>query len=266
MQAKSNCTVLLSFDVDAESLWMSYGMVSPTPMSRGTYGARVGLPRVLDLLRDRNLPATFFVPAETARRHPEGIRRIVDEGHELGHHGDIHEQPALLSEEQERRMLEVGIDTLQAISGVRPRGYRSPSWDFGKNTLRLLKEYGFAWDSSLMGDDFQLYPVEEDQLDNGLIEVPVSWELDDAAHFLFNSMPYATGMACPDKVLRMWKTEFDGAYDNGGVFVLTMHPEIIGRWHRLKMLEQLLDYIQSRTGVTFSCFSPLVDQYRTRTA
>jgi len=216
------------------------------------------------MLQERQIAATFFVPGETARRHPGEILNIVTDGHELGHHGDVHEQPGNLTEEQERRMLEVGIEELVKVGGIRPKGYRSPSWDLSENTLRLLGEYDFAWDSSMMAEDFQLYQVGATD-ESQLVEIPVSWELDDAPHFLFNPLPfYAAGMANPEQVLAIWKAEFDGAYEHNGTFVLTLHPQIIGRWHRMKMLERLLDYISTHNDVDYLCCSDAVARFHDR--
>ncbi len=262
MKNSKSCDVLLTFDVDAESVWMSYGLTTPGPISRGTYGAKVGLPRVLGMLQKRQIPATFFVPGETARRHPDEIRNILTDGHELGHHGDVHEQPGGLSEEQERLMLDKGIEALMKVGSERPKGYRSPSWDLSENTLRLLEEYDFSWDSSLMSDDFKLYSVGSSE-NQSLVEIPVSWEMDDSPYFTFNPPPfYAAGLADPEKVLNIWKSEFDGAYENNGTFILTMHPQIIGRWHRMKMLECLLDYISSHDNVSYLRGSDAVNKFK----
>jgi peptidoglycan/xylan/chitin deacetylase (PgdA/CDA1 family) len=154
------------------------------------------------LLSRYNIRATFFVPAETARRHPDLVKEIHLQGHEIGHHGDIHENPVDLKIEEERRILATGIETLEKITGKRPLGYRSPSWDLGKNSVQLLREYGFIYDSSMMADDYHLYYVEDKGEPTHLVEVPVSWELDDAPHFLFMFRPvYYAGMSTPSKVL-----------------------------------------------------------------
>lgn len=259
------CAVLLCFDFDAESLWIADGADTPTHLSRGTYGARVGVPRILKLLDRYGLPATFFVPADTARRHPTVVKEIHARGHEIGHHGDVHESPAHLDLGAERRVLEAGLQTLEALTGERPRGYRSPAWDLSPNSLALLSEYGFLWDSSLMGDDFQLYHVGDGASEAGLVEIPVSWELDDAPHFLFDFGPdYMVGLAAPSQVLEIWTSEFEGAYAEGGVFVLTMHPQIIGRYHRLVMLEALLRHIQGRRSVWFATCTDVVRDWLSR--
>ncbi len=247
------CAVVLGFDFDAETLWETVKMTTPTPMSRGRYGADVGVPRVLDLLDKYQIPATFFVPAATARRHGDLVKLIHDKGHEIGHHGDVHESPVHLSREEERRVLDIGFATLEKLTGERPRGYRSPAWDLSDNSAQLLEEYGFLYDSSMMGHDFELYRLRDGERETSVVEIPVSWELDDAPHFLFNFFPmYFVGLSAPSKVMEIWSAEFDGAYATEGAYVLTMHPQIIGRWHRIQMLDRLLQYIVSHPGVWFA--------------
>lgn len=257
---QTKAQVTLTFDFDAESLWMSLGQMSPQAMSRGTYGARVGIDRILTLLAREAIPATFFVPGETARRHPEKLRAIVDAGHEIGHHGDIHEAPGLLNLEEERDALDRGMEALLKVTGTRPVGYRSPSWDFSENTLNLLKEFGFTWDSSLMADDFRIYELEgPDQQKSGIVELPVSYELDDAPYYLFAFQPiYLAGMSDPDKVLRIWESEYKGAAEISGLFNLTMHPQITGRYSRLSVLERLINTIKESGQAEFVTCSEAV--------
>ena len=247
------CAVAFCFDFDAESMWISAKFTTPALESRGEYGARVGVPRILPLLDRYHIRATFFVPAETARRYPSLVKEIYDKGHEIGHHGDMHESPSKLKLEEEKRILETGFETLEKVTGDRPKGYRSPAGELSPNSIRLFQEYGFLYDSSMMGDDFRPYFLKEDGKDTNVVEIPFSWELDDAPYFLFSFRPtFYTGMSSPSKVYDIWATEFDGAYENGGVFNLTMHPQIIGRYHRIKMLEKLIQYISGHEGVWFA--------------
>lgn len=256
------CAVVLGFDFDAESMWATPRSGTPTPMSRGTYGARVGVPRVLELLNKYDIKATFFVPADTGRRHPDRVREIFDHGHEIGHHGDSHKSPVRMDRDIEKQGLEVGVETLQKLTGVAPKGYRSPSWDLSPNSAGLFEEFGFLWDSSMMADDFQLYRLEDDGRATDIVEIPVCWELDDAPHFMFNFSPaYYSGLSAPSKVYEIWASEFDGAYLNEGVFVLTMHPQIIGRYHRIVMLEKLIQYILTHQDVWFATCTELVEDW-----
>jgi peptidoglycan/xylan/chitin deacetylase (PgdA/CDA1 family) len=260
------CGVVLCFDFDAESLWAAVKPTRPTLMSRGEYGARVGVPRILSLLKQYDMRSTFFVPAETARRHPALVKEIHDRGHEIGHHGDMHESPLHLELDEEKRVLEIGLETLEKLIGERPKGYRSPAWELSPNSIQLFQEYGLLYDSSMMGDDFQLYFLKENGKKTDVVEIPVSWELDDAPHFLFNFGPtYFAGLSAPSKVYDIWSTEFDGAYLNEGVFTLTMHPQIIGRYHRLLMLEKLIQYMAGHSDVWFAtCTEVAVDWLKQR--
>lgn len=246
------CAVLLTFDFDAESLWLAYGRDTPTYLSRGEYGARVGVPRILSLLDRYNIRATFFIPGLTAERHPQVVQEIHARGHEIGHHGYRHEGPTELTLEEERAALEQGFASLEKVMGQRPKGYRSPDWDLSHNSIRLFHEYGFLYDSSMMASDFHPYRLKLDEAEIDLVELPVSWELDDAPHFHFNFSPYRVGMSAPSKAYEIWSAEFEGAYAEGGAFILTMHPQIIGRYHRLQMLERLIQYIAGQPEVWFA--------------
>ncbi|MBI4588626.1 MAG: polysaccharide deacetylase [Candidatus Rokubacteria bacterium] len=249
----NTCTVLLTFDFDAEALWEgSFGVTTPSTLSRGAYGANLGLPRILALLERYGLPATIFVPGITAERYPDLVRRARDAGHEVGHHGYLHVSPATQTEEEERAALEKGLEVLQKLTGERPLGYRSPSWELSRHSLRLLAEYGFLYDSSLMAWDAP-YFVPADDGARTLVEIPISWELDDAPYFLFAFRPaYRVGLADSDRVFEIWRVEFEAAYAEGGTVCYTMHPQIIGRHHRLRMLERLIQHIRQYPGARFT--------------
>lgn len=259
-------TVCLSFDFDAVSLWVSsFRQTTATPVSRGEYGARVGIGRVLDLLREKAVTATFFVPAHSAVSFPEATLRILAEGHEIGVHGYCHESPAGLEPPEEARLLDAAIAKLQAVLGTDflPAGYRSPAWDLSAQSVSLLNERGFLYDSSMMADDFTPYrartgdQVDEERFVPGtitpLVEMPVAWELDDFPYFTFTNRPLFGGMHAPDHVLDCWKGEFDYCHSHvrNGVFTLTMHPEIIGRGPRIMMLSRLIDHMRAQSGVMF---------------
>ena len=254
------CTVLLTFDFDAELLWAGNYPDTPAYRARGHYGARVGVPRLLTLLAEHDLRATFFVPGANAERYPALVQAMQQGGHEIGHHGYLHEHVTKLTPDEERTVLEKGLAALEAVTGVRPQGYRSPAWDMTDHTLPLLQEYGFCYDSSMMADDFQPYPLGDGQ--PPLVELPVAWELDDAPYFLFNFHPYRAGLAAPSHVYEIWQSEFDGAYEAGGVFTLTMHPQIIGRYHRTQLLDRLIRYIRGHPGVHFATGSEAAAHYR----
>ncbi|MGB3312832.1 MAG: polysaccharide deacetylase [Albidovulum sp.] len=260
-------TVCLTFDFDAVSLWVStFRQTSATPVSRGEYGANVGLSRVLDLLREKGAQATFFVPAHTAASYPEQTRRILVEGHEIGAHGYCHESPIGVDAAEEARLLDAAIAKLQGVLGAsfRPVGYRSPAWDLSSDSVAILIERGFLYDSSMMADDFTPYRarqgdrVDEDLFVPGrttpLIEMPVAWELDDFPYFTFTNRPLFGVMQSTEHVLNCWREEFDYCHHHitDGVFTLTMHPQIIGRGPRIEILSRLIDHMQAQPDVHFS--------------
>lgn len=265
--ADHRLTVALSFDFDAESYWVgTLKLDLPAAVSRGTYGALEGVPRILKLLERYELPATFFVPGYTADRHPAVVRAIADAGHELGHHGYLHEPPNLLTPADERTMLERGLEALERVAGVRPRGFRSPSGELSKTTYSLLTEYGFAYDTSQFGAD-RPYWVEDHGVRTNLVEIPQAVELIDSCHFLFLHVPsILPGLSAPSKVEEIWRGDFDGLYNEGGecCFVLTLHPFIIGRPHRLQMLERLIQHMQEHDGLWFARMGEIADEFRTR--
>ncbi|KOF14333.1 polysaccharide deacetylase [Ensifer adhaerens] len=258
-------TVCLTFDFDAVSLWIStMRQTSATPLSRGEYGALVGLPRVLDLLKTKQVSATFFVPAHTAGAFPSQAVAIQEAGHEIALHGYCHETPVGLSRDEEERLLDRSIEKLRAVLGneFSPQGYRSPAWDLTPDSISLLEERGILYDSSMMADDYRPYRARkgydatEDHYQPGtpsnVIEIPVAWELDDFPHFAFLNKPMYLGLRTPGEVFGLWKDEFDFCHSLGdGVFTLTMHPQVIGRGPRIEMLSRLIDHMRATPGVVF---------------
>ena len=265
--ANHRIAVSLTFDFDAESAWLgAFKVDTPSALSRGAYGAFEGVPRVLRLLDKYSLPATFFIPGYTAEIHPAETRDIAAAGHEIGHHGYIHEPPHLLNLDDERVMIERGLEELDKAVGVRPKGYRSPSWELSKNTFALLAEYGFEYDASQLARD-RPYWVEDAGQMTDIVEVPGAWELTDSSHFLFAYNPvYLTGLSAPSKVEEIWRADFDGAYEEGGdiCYVLTMHPQIIGRHHRMAMLERIIQHILGHDDVWFAQMIDIANLFRSR--
>ncbi|MCC7319720.1 MAG: polysaccharide deacetylase [Rubellimicrobium sp.] len=268
--------VCLTFDFDATSLWVTtLRQTTATPLSRGDFGARVGVPRLLDLLARKSVMATFFTPAHTAVSHPEVVRRIRDAGHEIALHGDAHETPVGLPAGQEAALLDRQIARLRSVlgAGYRPMGYRSPAWDLSEETIGLLQDRGLIYDSSMMADDVRPYLAPLAQTadadsyrrgaDSRLVELPVAWELDDFPHFAFLNKPMYAGLRNPDEVLAFWCGEFDFAHGVNGVLVLTMHPQIIGRGPRLIMLDRLIDHMTA-AGARFDTCAGLAARWRDR--
>jgi peptidoglycan/xylan/chitin deacetylase (PgdA/CDA1 family) len=243
--------VALSFDSDHETIPLRDNETSPGKLSQGEYGARVAVPRVLELLSRHGIPATFFVPAVCALLRPGEIKSYVDGGHEVGMHGWIHERNAALDEPTERALAVRAFDTLGATAGVAPVGIRTPSWDFSHHTLAISRELGLVYDSSLMADD-DPYEIMAGGLPTGMVEIPVEWIRDDAPYFTMDrfgsSRPYTT----PRQVLTIWRDEFDAAYAAGGLFQLTMHPHVIGHRSRLVVLTELVEHIAGHDGVWFA--------------
>ena len=244
--------VALSFDFDAETNSLRDAQYSPGGLSQGEYGARVSIPRILALLDKYRIPASFFVPAVTAILHPAEINAIVAKGrHEIGMHGWIHERNSLLSEAEERELMKKSYDTLKEMTGKAPAGIRTPSWDFSPSTLKLIRELGLLYDSSLMADD-RPYEILADGKPTGVVELPVEWLLDDYPYFGFDRYTSVRPHITPNEVLEIWAAEFDLAYREGTLLVLTMHPKYIGHRSRMLMLEKLIEYILSRKNVWFA--------------
>ena len=273
----TNATVCLGFDFDAVAVWLhGYDALdSPTKRSRGEYGANVAVPRLLDLLDREGVTATFFTPGHTIESFPDVAGEVSDRGHDIQHHGWSHTNPsAFESKEAERRDIVRGIESVRDLTGERPSGYRSPAWDFSAHTLDLLDELGFAWDSSQMGHDFEPYYLRtggrvdpEEPYDSGeeteILEFPVSWHRDDWPPFQF--VPgVEEGGAAPDeeRVFGMWREQFDWMCDHvdGGVFSLTLHPQVVGQPPRPKYLSELLRHMRE-AGARFETFDSVAARF-----
>jgi peptidoglycan/xylan/chitin deacetylase (PgdA/CDA1 family) len=247
----ARCAVALSFDVDHETNELRDGGKSVGRLSWGQYGNRVGVPRILDLLKKQDIKASFFVPAVTALLYPEEQRRIVGEGHEIGLHGWIHEVNTAVPAANERELHLRSADTLETITGVRPVGMRTPSWDFSEVTLSIERELGLIYDSSLFADDDPYEIVEKGEA-TGMVELPVEWIRDDAVYFNMNRFQALRPYTPPEAVFDIFRREFEGAYADGGLFLLTMHPHVITYRSRLWILEELVRLAKAKGDCWFA--------------
>jgi peptidoglycan/xylan/chitin deacetylase (PgdA/CDA1 family) len=254
----ARCAVALSFDSDHETNELRDGGKSIGRLCWGQYGNRVGVPRLLNLLGKHGIKATFYVPAVAALIHPEEQRRVVAEGHEVGIHGWIHELNSALPYETERDLMLRSADALETITGRRPVGVRTPSWDFSANTLRIEKEMGLIYDSSLMADE-DCYELLLDGTPTGIIELPVEWVRDDAVYFMMHRFQSLRPYTPPTAVLDIFRREFDAAYDEGGIFQLTCHPHVIGYRSRIWLLDELIRHAKSKGNAWFATHSEVVD-------
>ena len=247
----ARCAVALSFDSDHESTTLRLGQTSPGKLSQGEYGSRAGIPRIRRLLDRHGIRASFFVPAVVAELHPEEQRALADEGHEIGIHGWIHEYNSQLPPAAERELQLRSADTLERISGQRPVGMRTPSWDFSATTLAIAREMGLLYDSSLMADD-EPYELLEDGEPTGVVELPVEWIRDDAVYWGMDRASAIRPYTPPSAVSEIFRREFDGAYRENGLYILTMHPHISGHHSRIQVLDELIGHIKGHDGIWFA--------------
>lgn len=268
----------LTFDFDALSSWIHRGVTTPTPLSRGEF-ALVGTERILALLRRFGIRATWFIPGHTLETFPDLCRRIHDEGHEIAHHGYLHEPPAALhSRAEEEAVLVRGNEAIRRITGAPARGYRSPSWDLSPHTVDLLLHHGFLYDSSMMAHDIRPYRARRGDIiepdgrvrfgpATRLIELPVSWSLDDFPHFEYRRIEHALqeGLRRADDVLANFVDDFRYMVRTAewGVLTYTFHPEVIGRGHRMLMLERLIEALR-QLGAVFVRMDEAAAEYDRR--
>ncbi|MXY51722.1 MAG: polysaccharide deacetylase [Gammaproteobacteria bacterium] len=257
----ARCAVALSFDSDHETLTLRTGEGSPGRLSQGQYGARAGVPRILRLLDRYDVPATFFVPAVIAMLHPDEQRAVIGDGHEIGIHSWIHERNSTLPPAQERELQMRAADKLEEITGQRPVGVRTASWNFSPHTLAITREMGLLYDSSLMADD-DPYELVEDGEPTGIVELPVEWIRDDYPYWSSDRFGVLRPTISPSGVLEVFRSEFDGAYTEGGLFLLTMHPHVTGHRSRIQVLEELIRHIRAHAGVWFATHAEVVTYCR----
>jgi peptidoglycan/xylan/chitin deacetylase (PgdA/CDA1 family) len=235
--AGTTSSVSFTFDVDAEEVWLGEDPGTarrPVILSQGHYGPRVGVPAVLDILSRHSVLTSFFVPGRVAEKYPQTVEAILSAGHEVAHHGYTHRMPAALTRDEEVEEFERSVAAMR-VFGIEPVGYRAPSWDFSEHTLGLVQQFGFRYSSNFMTD---IRPFRHEGTD--LIEVPVHWILDDAAHFWFSGDTWTKKISTNSEVDEIFSAEARGIARMGGSAIYTFHPQIMGRPGRLELLEQTI--------------------------
>jgi len=258
--------------------FIARGMTSPTPISRGEFGADVATARILELLKKYKIPTSWYIPGHTLETYPERCKQVFDAGHEIGHHGWTHVPPALLTREKEEEGLVRANEQIKKLTGRYARGYRSPSWDLSAHSVELLLKHGFVYDSSMMGDDYTPYRVRQGDVielekpavfgkATKLIEMPISWSLDDYPHFEFvrTKESILPGLMNTELVLENWISDFVYMKQimKWGVITYTFHPFVIGRAGRMLLLEKLIKKLKAG-GAIFTTLENAVAEYDKR--
>jgi peptidoglycan/xylan/chitin deacetylase (PgdA/CDA1 family) len=254
----ARCAVALSFDCDHETFELGAGGRAIGRLAWGEFGRRVGVPRILEVLRRHAVPASFFMPAVCALIDPDETRRILGEGHEIGQHGWIHENNSRLDPATERELMLRAHDVLARLIGAPPTGFRSANWDLSPATVATVVEMGFRYDSSLMADEEPYELLVEGQA-TGLVEIPVEWLRDDAVYLMFNRTPATRPWTPPDDVFAIFRRELDAAHAAGGLFQLVLHPFVIGYRSRIWILEALIEHAKGLGGVWFATHADVAD-------
>lgn len=270
--------VCLTFDLDAVSVWLHTFRKwnNSAAHSRGVFGAEVATPRLLDLLEEHDIPATWFIPGHTIESFPHVAAEVCDRGFDIQHHGWTHSDPGRYdSREEEQADIERAIDTIQDLTGRKPVGYRSPAGDFSEHTLEILEDLDFKYDSSHLGTDYEPYYLhknweakEKEPYDKGeqtdVIEIPRSWQRNDFTALTFIPKPQLWGYADEDIIFKKWRNQFDWMHENlsNGVYVLINHPQCIGLGNRISRLDELIKYMKSKDDIQFETLTSVAEDFR----
>ncbi|MBM3643918.1 MAG: polysaccharide deacetylase [Alphaproteobacteria bacterium] len=273
--------VCLTFDHDHLSGFIARGLTSPTPISRGEYDI-VAIPRIVDLLRRYGIKGTFFTPGHTIDSTPEAVMPYVEAGHELAHHGWTHRLPVGLSREEEEEEIVRGNESIKRVSGRTARGYRSPAWDLSPHSIELLLKHGIRYDSSMMGHDYDCYYARQGDVaellkpfrrgrETALVEMPISWSLDDFPHFEYMRNPNGSiqaGLMNASAVLENFVDDFTymTRIADFGILTYTFHPHVVGRGHRMMMLERLIQRLIEGGAVFLTMEDAMQEWLARRTA
>ncbi|MBI3076249.1 MAG: polysaccharide deacetylase [Deltaproteobacteria bacterium] len=255
------CVCLFTFDFDAESSWLQRGFTDPVALSIGQFGPKVGVPSLLNLLDHFGIKTTFFVPGWVAEHYADRVQEIARRGHEVGHHGYLHEPGgSFASPQEEEETILKGIECLVKVVGRQPTGYRAPAWEFSQHTVALLEKHGFDYTSDLMDSLVPTYHTIGGR-PSRMMNLPVHWVLDDLSHFFYHITARKPILSC-EQVLQLYKEEFRGIYAYGGLFTLTMHPQASGRPSRVLMLKEFIEYVQTFPGVWITSPAEVVAHWR----
>lgn len=257
----ARAAVALSFDCDHETFELGAGGKAIGRLAWGEFGRRVGVPRILECLKRHNVSASFFMPAVVALIDPDEPKRVLDQGHEVGMHGWIHENNSQLGFDDERELMLRAFETLTRAGGIEPVGFRSANWDIGPTTMRIVKELGLTYDSSMMADE-ACYEILLDGQASGLVEIPVEWLRDDAVYMMFNRTPPTRPYATPDDVFGIFKRELEAACAEGGLFQLVLHPFVIGYRSRIWILDELIEQAKSSGDIWFATHAEIAAYVR----
>lgn len=265
--------VNLGVDFDAQCIWLgSFNYLTPSFMSRGQFGAEVGVPRLLELFKRKGITTSFYIPGHTVDTFPEISKKVMDAGHEIGHHGYYHEILPAIKKDTEKRLMDLAFASYKKHFGIRPTGYRAPYWEFSESTLDLVEEEGFFYDSSMMARDLTPYRIQRWQVNwekgnvagpaSKVLEIPISWYLDDFPA-LANIGGVQEGLADTDVVFRRWRDIFDYAYErvDSPVYPMAVHPQIIGQAHHIMAYEKLVEHIMSKEGVWFATCQQIAEAW-----
>ncbi|MEM7177880.1 MAG: polysaccharide deacetylase [Pseudomonadota bacterium] len=250
----ARCAVAITFDMDADSLLHIEHHASAdtrlAAMSDLRYGPEIAVPRIVDLFAQYDLRQSFFLPAWCMERYPDAVELILNGGHEIGHHGYLHEEPNKLSREDQLAWQRRSTEVIERMTGTRPKGFRAPAYQFSRDSFELLVEDGFLYDASLMGDDVPYLLSGES---GELVELPSHMALDDWPHFqMSRDFAYRAGVKAPEQALAVYRAEFDAMWQFGGLWIGIWHPFLSGRLSRMVMLKELIEHMLARGDVWFA--------------
>ncbi|PLR80576.1 ribulose phosphate epimerase [Bacillus canaveralius] len=249
----AKCAIAITFDMDTDSiLHLAHPDTANTRISTMSWLKydEIAIPRILDMYKKYNLKQTFFIPAWVIERYPKTVELILNDGHEIAHHGYLHEHPNELSAEEELYWLHRGIDVIEKFTGKRPRGWRAPMYNFSKHSLEFLAKEGFLYDSSLMGDDV---PYILKGKSGEIFELPTHWAMDDWPQYTHNSeLGYVMPINSPKRAMEVFLSEFDAAWEHGGMWISVWHPFVSGRLARCVAIDKMIQYMLQKGNVWFA--------------